>query len=141
MDNSDLWYFIEKIKFRSHGLSFSSPCSVRGCHNNNIEIHHMDKLRRTVEKNGMRTVVDKKSRTIIGIHAILTSVKRKQLPLCKSHHLEFESGKFSDLDYTKLNEVLNRNKRVFSFPSDFKSVFEGKPYKMKSFKFDTKDPV
>ena len=141
MDYSDLWYLIEKVKFCSHGLSFFSSCSVKGCNNNDIEIHHMDRLKRTIKKNGMKAVVDKKGRTVTGIQAILTSIRRKQLPLCKSHHLEFESGKFSDLDHTKFNEVLNRNKGAFLFPNDFKSVFEGKPYVMKSFKFDTKDSV
>jgi hypothetical protein len=133
--------FNQKVKFRSHGLSFISFCSVKDCKNTDIEIHHMDRLKRTIKKNGMRAVVDKKGRTVTGIHAILTSIRRKQLPLCKSHYLEFESGKLSNLDRIKLNEVLNRNKRAFSFSSNFKSVFEGKPYEMKSFKFDTKDPV
>jgi retron-type reverse transcriptase len=130
MDHSDLWYLIEKVKFRSHGVSFFLSCSVKGCNNTDIEIHHMGRLKRTIKKNGIRADVDKKGHTVTGIHAILTSIKRKQLPLCKPHHLEFESGKFSDLDHIKLNEVLNRNKGAFSFPSDFKSVFEGKPYEI-----------
>jgi retron-type reverse transcriptase len=135
-DHNELWQFIDRGRSRSHGLSFFSCCAVRNCNNTDIEIHHMARLHRTIEKNGMRSVVDKKGRRVSGINAILTSIRRKQLPLCKVHHLEFEKGKFSDLDYSKLNDVLNKSKNAFSFPSDFKSIFEGKPDKMKSFKFN-----
>jgi retron-type reverse transcriptase len=135
-DHNELWQLINKGRSRSHGLSFFSCCAVRNCNNTDIEIHHMAKLQRTIKKNGMRSVVDRKGRRVTGINAIMTSIRRKQFPLCKAHHLEFEKGKFSDLDYSKLNDVLNKSKNAFSFPSDFKSIFEGKPYKMKTFKFN-----
>jgi retron-type reverse transcriptase len=134
-DHNELWQLINKGRSRSHGLSFFSCCAVKNCNNTDIEIHHMAKLQRTIKKNGMSSVVDRKGRRVTGINAIMTSIRRKQLPFCKAHHLEFEKGKFSDLDYSKLNDVLNKSKNAFSFSSDFKSIFEGKPYKMKTFKF------
>jgi hypothetical protein len=135
-DHNELCQLINKGRSRSPGLSFFSCCAVRNCNNTDIEIHHMAKLQRTIKKNGMRSVVDRKGRRVTGINVIMTSIRRKQLPFCKAHHLEFEKGKFSDLDYSKLNDVLNKSKNAFSFPSDFKSIFEGKPYKMKTFKFN-----
>jgi len=138
-DHHDLWQLIKKGRSRSHGLSFFSCCAVKGCNNTNIEIHHMAKLHRTVKNNGLRTVLDRKGRRVKGIQAVMTSVRRKQLPLCKPHHLEFEKNIFSELDYNKLNDVLNKKGKSFSFPTSFKDVFEGKSYKMKSFKFDNGD--
>lgn len=116
-------------------LFFFSCCAVKDCNNTDIEIHHIARLHRTVKNNGLRTVLDRKGRRVSGIQAIMTSVRRKQFPLCKAHHLEFEKGIFSELDYNKLNNVLNKKGKSFSFPNSFKAVFEGKPYKMKSFKF------
>ena len=135
-DHHELWQLIKKGRSRSHGLSFFSCCAVKDCNNTNIEIHHMAKLHRTVKNNRLRTVLDRKGRRVGGIQAIMTSIRRKQLPLCKVHHFEFEKGVFSELDYNKLNNVLNKKGKSFSFPTSFKSVFEGKSYKMKSFKFD-----
>lgn len=95
----------------------------------------MAKLYRIVKKNGLRTVLNRKKVRVKVIQAIMTSVRRKQLPLCKAHHLEFEKSIFSELEYNKLNNVLNKKASLF-FPTNFKSVFEGKSYEMKSFKFD-----
>jgi retron-type reverse transcriptase len=135
-NHHELWQLLKKGKSRSHGLSFFSCCAVKDCNNTDIEIHHIARLHRTVKNDGLRTVLDRKGRRVSGIQAIMTSVRRKQLPLCKAHHLEFEKGTFSELDYNKLNNVLNKKGKSFSFPTSFKSVFEGKSYKMKSFKFD-----
>lgn len=97
----------------------------------------MARLHRSEKTMGVRTVLYRKGRRVKGIQAFLTSINRKQLPLCKAHHLEFEKGIFSDLDYTRLNDLLNKKGKSFYFPTDFKLVFDGKSYKMKSFKFDT----
>lgn len=136
-DQYEFWQLIKRGKSRIHGLSFFSCCAVKDCNNTDIERHHMARLHRTVKNNGLRTVLNRKGRKVKGIQAIMTSVKRKQIPLCKAHHLEFEKGVFSELDYNKLNNVLNNKGKFFSFPTSFKSVFEGKFYKIKSFKFDS----
>jgi hypothetical protein len=134
-DHHELWQLIKKGKSCSHGLFFFSCCAVKDCNNTDIEIHHIAKLHRTVKNNGLRTVLDRKGCRVSGIQAIMTSIRRKQLPLCKAHHSEFEKGIFSELDYNKLNNVLNKKGKSFSFPTSFKSVFEEKSYKMKYFKF------
>ena len=134
-DHHELWQLIKRGRSRSHGLSFFSCCAVKDCNNTDIEIHHIARLHRTVKNNRLRTVLDRKGRRVKGIQAIMTSVRRKQLPLCKTHHLEFEKGIFSELDYNRLNNALNKKGKSFSFPTSFKSAFEGKSYQMKSFKF------
>ena len=54
------------------------------------------------------------------------------MQLCHGHHLDFESGKYHPLDYSKLNSVLNRNSHKFSLPmpkdGDFKPIFDGLDY-------------
>lgn len=44
----------------------------------------MAKLQRTIKKNGMRSVVDRKGRRVTGINVIMTSIRRKQLPFLQS---------------------------------------------------------
>lgn len=81
--------------------------AVSGCRNTDIEIHHLKKLCRKVEKDGKISVLNRKSRRVKGSRAILSAMGRKQLPLCKMHHLAFECGVFSDLDPFYLKEVYN----------------------------------
>lgn len=64
-----------------------------------------------------------KGNRVTGLAAVLTSINRKQISLCHKHHLEFESGVFSPLDYSKLNRVLlNIPKPKLG---DFKPIFDG----------------
>ena len=39
----------------------------------------------------------------------MSAISRKQLPLCKKHHLEFEKGKYSRLDSGYLGQILEGN--------------------------------
>lgn len=77
-------------------------------------------------------MLDRKGRRVKGLPAVLTSINRKQLPLCHKHHLDFEAGKYHPLDYSKLNSVLNRNSKQFRLPmpkdGDFKPIFDGLDY-------------
>ena len=56
----------------------------------------------------------------------LTMLNRKQLPLCRKHHLEFEKGIFLNLDTGKLKSVLGKVPTPKN--SDFKLVFAGDSY-------------
>ncbi len=58
----------------------------------------------------------------------MTSINRKQLPLCRKHHLEFEAGKFSPLDYSKLSSVLGKIPKPKD--SDFEPIFKGKDFSL-----------
>jgi hypothetical protein len=81
-------------------------CSVLNCsETNNIEVHHIRALERHVNKDGVRTVVNKQGKRVKRLAAELISLNRKQIPLCSKHHLEFEKGIFSQLDYAKLSAV------------------------------------
>lgn len=68
-----------------------------------------------------------KNNRVTGLAAILTSINRKHIPLCRKHHLVFESNIFSPLDYSKLNKVLSNIPKPKS--SDFKPMFDEKDYK------------
>ena len=84
------------------------------------------RLHRKVDSNGGTSVIDRKGKRVKGLPAILTMLNRKQLPLCRKHHLEFEKGIFSNLDTGKVKSALG--KVPTPKKSDFKPVFTGDPY-------------
>lgn len=99
---------LKKYSFRLYkSTAILSECAVEGCTNSDIEIHHIQKLYRKKEKNGQISVLDVKGNRVKGIAAILTASNRKQIPLCRQHHLEFESGKFTKLNRSFLKEIYN----------------------------------
>jgi len=79
-----------------------------------------------VDSNNSTSVIDRKGKRVKGLPAILTMLNRKQLPLCRKHHLEFEKGIFSNLDTVKLKSVLGKVPTPKN--SEFKPVFDGDPY-------------
>lgn len=126
IDHFDLDNMIGKIFKLNHGLTFFQGCSVKGCEETeHIEVHHIDRLHRKVSSDGRTSVLDRKGKRVKGLPAILTMLNRKQMPLCHKHHLEFEGGKFSELDYDKLQSILGNVPRPKS--SDFEPIFDGKP--------------
>lgn len=58
-----------------------------------------------MENKGSISVFNVKVDRVKGLAAILTTLNCKQIPLYHKHHSEIESGKFSPLDYDKLNSV------------------------------------
>lgn len=127
IDHYDLNKMIGRFYKLNHGIEFFEGCSVAGClESENIEVHHIRRLHRKINKNGIISVLDIKGKRVTGLAAVLTSINRKQIPLCRKHHLEFESGVFSPLDYSKLNKVLlNIPKPKLG---DFKPIFDGEDY-------------
>lgn len=87
------------------GGLFFKQCAVAGCTNSDIEVHHIRKLSRKLTTDGQLTVVNLQGRRVTGKSALLSALNRKQLPLCKKHHLEFEKGNFSKLDTEFLKEI------------------------------------
>lgn len=69
---------------------YKNQCAVTNCDNTDIEIHHIRKLYRgTLTKDDVKQVIVKgKSRTLTGVQTIESALKRKQIPLCKQHHIE-----------------------------------------------------
>jgi retron-type reverse transcriptase len=125
IDHFDLDNMMGKIFKLNHSLEFFQGCSVEDCNEtDSIEVHNIVRLHRKVHSDGSTSVIDRKGSK--GLPAILTMLNRKQLPLCKKHHLEFEKGIFSNLDTGKLKSVLG--KVPTPKDSDFKPVFAGDPY-------------
>lgn len=99
------------------GRKFFDRCAVEGCTNQEIEIHPIRKLHRRVDHKGAISVVSSKGKRIHGFPALLTALRRKQLPLCKFHHGEFDRGKFSKVDSEYLKSSLG-------FPSPDNQLLE-----------------
>jgi retron-type reverse transcriptase len=103
--NLDL--IMRRFHYRNNrGADMFSQCSVMGCPNTDIQIHHLRKLSRKVEKDGKTSIVTRSGRRVTGTAALLSSINRKQLPLCAEHHREFESGVYSDLDRRFISDIL-----------------------------------
>jgi hypothetical protein len=78
-------------------------CSVMGCENSDIVIHHVRKLVRRWRGN-IVTVATSRSRTGVSgkemAKSLSSSLRRKQIPLCSSCHVKVHKGLLnaSDLD-------------------------------------------
>lgn len=104
----ELSEILRKYQFRLYrSNAILSNCAVENCQNSDIEIHHIKKLHRKIEKNGRISILDLKGNRVKGIAAILSASNRKQLPLCRQHHVEFESGKFTKINSSFLKEIYN----------------------------------
>lgn len=55
----------------------------------------------------MVNVITRKGKRVKGLAAVLIAMNRKQLPLCRKHHLEFETGKYSPFDNKYLSSLYN----------------------------------
>jgi hypothetical protein len=97
---------------------------VLGCKvTKDIEVHHIRALNRKVNNNGVKSILNMEGKRVTGLPAVLSMLRRKQLPLCSNHHLEFKKGIYSQLDYEKLSTVLNHNSRSFPLPMPKNSDF------------------
>jgi retron-type reverse transcriptase len=75
-------------------------CAVTGCTSQDIQVHHVSRLRRKVKNYIIKGVDSAKGRPISGYHIIESALNRKQIPLCKKHHDMVHSG---ELDLTHLS--------------------------------------
>lgn len=113
----------KKYSIRLHkSQHLFSQCSVLGCSNIDIEIHHIKKLSRKVSNNGKITITTTNNKRVSGLSAIMSAINRKQIPLCALHHLEFESGNFSSLDA----EFFKKHFGINCSDLDFREIFYGK---------------
>lgn len=119
----DAQNLLKKYSLRLHSSSrLFSKCAVADCSNIDIEIHHVKKLGRRIDRNGKITVLTSNNKRLSGISAILSAVNRKQIPLCSRHHLEFEVGKYSPLDVDFLKKIYN----VDCSGLNFEDIFLGR---------------
>jgi group II intron reverse transcriptase/maturase len=64
----------------------ANVCAVKDCNiTDDIEVHHIRKLFRNVDRSG-KVVVQGRTNKLSGRLAMESSLKRKQLPLCSNHH-------------------------------------------------------
>jgi group II intron reverse transcriptase/maturase len=79
----------------------ANVCAVKDCNEtDNIEVHHIRKLFRNVDRSG-RVIIQGKANKLSGRLAMESSLKRKQIPLCPRHHKDWHKEIISKID---LNE-------------------------------------
>ena len=76
----------------------ANKCAVKNCNEtDNIEVHHIRKLFRNIDKTG-RVVVQGKVKKLSGRLAVESGLKRKQIPFCTKHHQDWHKGIISSKD-------------------------------------------
>ena len=98
-DIKDPYIAISKsfINLQKAAISTHS-CAVKNCNETqNIEVHHMRKLHRNVDKNN-RAIIKNKSKKLSGLRAIESALNRKQIPFCSKHHDDWHNGNLSKYD-------------------------------------------
>ena len=109
IDHFDLDQMIDKIFKLNHSLKFFHGCSVKdGQKTENIEVHYVRRLHRKIEKDRTISVINSQGKRVRSLAAVMTSLNQKQLTLCRKHHFEFEAGKYSSLDHSKVSLVLGK---------------------------------
>ena len=91
-----------------------SVCGVKGCTSNEIEVHHVRALERQTMGYTVVSVKNNKGKRVKGLNKVESSLKRKQIPLCRKHHRDWHKGVISsgDLDVKYVNssiKILGRN--------------------------------
>jgi hypothetical protein len=66
---------------------FAGSCAVKGCENRDIEVHHVRALVRKRAGYKIESIKNN-GKTIKGLAMIESALARKQIPLCKKHHVE-----------------------------------------------------
>jgi group II intron reverse transcriptase/maturase len=76
----------------------ANKCAVKDCNeSNNIEVHHVRKLFRSIDKTG-KVIVQGKAKKLSGRLAVESALKRKQIPFCPKHHKDWHKGIISSID-------------------------------------------
>jgi group II intron reverse transcriptase/maturase len=76
----------------------ANECAVKNCNEiDNIEVHHVRKLFRNIDKTG-KVIVQGKAKKLSGRLVIESALKRKQIPFCPKHHKDWHKGVISNID-------------------------------------------
>lgn len=89
-------------------------CCVKGCETTEIEMHHERKLWRDPKAETSRfTIRNVKGGKMAGIKAIMASINRKQIALCKKHHQDLHAGRLdaSALDLDRISHLKPETKQ------------------------------
>lgn len=76
----------------------ANECAVKNCtETDNIEVHHIRKLFRNIDKTG-KVVIQGRVKKLSGRIAAESALKRKQVPFCPKHHKDWHNGIISKTD-------------------------------------------
>ena len=82
---------------------FSNKCAVIDCTNKDIEMHHINSLKRVKHGYLIESIKSGKKR-LRGISKIESALNRKQIPLCREHH-----DRWPELDKSQIDKFYLRN--------------------------------
>lgn len=61
-------------------------------------MHHVRRLYKNTDSNN-RLIVKGKVKFLKGWKAVLSAINRKQIPLCKKHHMDLHANKLKPSDF------------------------------------------
>lgn len=84
---------------------FSNRCAVINCTNVDIEVHHVRALER-VKHGYLVESIKSKNKSLRGSSKIESALNRKQIPLCREHHVQWSRLDKSQIDKSYLKNVV-----------------------------------
>jgi nicotine oxidoreductase len=81
-------YFMKTINWRTY-RNLTSLCALCGT-TENIEMHHVKAIRKG---------------KVTGFTQVMKQINRKQIPLCRIHHIEVERGYYDSIDISELIDI------------------------------------
>lgn len=90
--SSDLFKPMTSINWRTY-KNLNAYCAICGT-DKDIEWHHVNSLR---SGSGQQKTK--------GFNRVLSQLNRKQIPLCKAHHIEITKGRYNDIKTTDLISI------------------------------------
>jgi len=102
-------------------------CAVKGCQASDIQVHHVRSLVRRFKGNVVSVITGSgrtTSESSSAVRTLISSLRRKHIPLCTAHHVAMHSGKLTpqDLDEQAVHPAtlyLNSNGSITPLPEKF----------------------
>jgi hypothetical protein len=101
------WETLDKpiVKLSIPKVLFAGKCAIIGCTNTNIEVHHVRALQR-VKHGYLVESIKSRNKSLRGSSKVESALNRKQIPLCREHHVQWPKLNKSQIDKSYLkNEV------------------------------------
>ena len=93
-------------------------CQVKKCKNDDIQIHHVRALYKKLTRNYATISMKSTKKKKIKIRYIESALRRKQISLCKKHHLDIYTRQLTHFDIKntlKSIKLLNKNNLEINF--------------------------
>lgn len=81
---------------------FAKKCVVINCINTDIEVHHIRVLRRFKYGYLVESIKTSRNKSLSGYAKIESALSRKQIPLCREHHVQWHNLDSSQIDKSYL---------------------------------------